>query len=236
MNKVNKMIATGATLMSLTVATFGAPAMVAADGTGQIETGSGLYMVKNLTTGTAYATTASANACEELQYSVRLHNTGFTAVNNINLKATLPAAASTTNTSNVTATYTDGVETSATGSVAVTLSSAQSVNFEAGTAKLYDGQGNLVKSLDDAVVGNGVDLGSLNGSTTEYITFKAKVNCPPTTPPTTVTTTTPPKPATPAAPTTLVNTGAGDVAAVAAVATAAGAFGYRRFLSRRLSA
>ncbi len=179
MKILTKVIATGTALTSLSFASLTlAPAMVSADGTGQIEGGSTVYQIKNLTEGTPYTNSANAKACEELEYSIRLHNSGYTAVNNINVVATLPSAASTSNTSTMTATYTDGVVPSTTASATVNLDSAQSISYEAGTTKLYNASGSLIKTEGDNINSSGVNVGSLNGSTTEFLNFKAKINCP----------------------------------------------------------
>ena len=176
MNRLKKMMIVLAAFTSLSLTAFSlTPAY--ADGTGQIEGGSGVYEIKNLTENGAYSNSIIAQPCEELQYSIRLHNSGFVAVNNINLTAPISSGASTTNTSTMTATYTDGVVPSTTTSATVTFGSAQSISYESGTTKLYDGNGNLVKTLPDGVTTSGLGLGSLNGSTTEYVNFKAKVGC-----------------------------------------------------------
>ncbi|HEX4774296.1 MAG TPA: hypothetical protein VH234_02160 [Candidatus Saccharimonadales bacterium] len=157
----------------------GSAPIVSADGTGQIEGGAAVYQVKNLTESGAYGDNVSAKACEELQYGIRLHNSGFVAVNNINVKVDLPSSASTSNTSTMTATYTDGIVPSTTDTTAVAFANAQSISFTDDSTTLFDGNGNAVKTFTGHdIIGNGLSLGSLNGSTTEYLTFQAKVNCP----------------------------------------------------------
>jgi uncharacterized repeat protein (TIGR01451 family) len=204
------------------------------------------YSVANLTQNTKYSNQTNANACDELEYSIRMHNPSYSAVNNIVVKASLPATASTKNTSNMTVSYSDGVNSPASGTVTVNLTSAQKITYESGSGVLYNGSGNVIKALPDGITNSGVNVGSLNGSTVEYVNFKAKVNCPappetcktnpklcpPSTPPST-----PPTSTTPASPTptTLVNTGPGETAALFAVAMIAGTLGYRKFLSRRLT-
>lgn len=180
MNRLHKAIATSATVLGLLAANlFGMAPMALADGTGQIEGGPDVYLVKDLTSGGAYGDNITAAACDELQYSIRLHNSGFTAVNNINLKAALSSAATTSNTSTVTATYTDGIVPSTSDTTKVNFATAQSISYESGTTQLFDGSGHLVGAQPDGIVGSGISLGSLNGSTTEFVNFKAKVNCPP---------------------------------------------------------
>lgn len=106
-----------------------------------------------------------------------------------------------------------------------------------------DGVNQVADKLNDTIVGsNGTFLGDMHGcfQYSGYVTLKVKVNMPskppvtppktpPKTPPTT-TTTTPTS-----TPTTLVNTGPGDVIGAFAAVSAAGALGYRVYLSRRLA-
>jgi hypothetical protein len=202
----------------------------AADSPGQIG-GGDIYRVKNITKNTDFADLTTANACDELQYKIRLHNSRFGEVTNIVANATLPAGPNSV--SKMTVNYTsEGPETSVSDTATVNLSTAQNINYVNGSTQLLDGNNNVIKALSDGVTAGGVNVGDLKGSTTEFVQFKAKVNCPtpPQTPPTT-----PATPAAPGAPTTLVNTGAGSVAAIFAAATVAGVAAYRFVLGRRLS-
>jgi hypothetical protein len=119
----------------------------------------------------------------------------------------------------------------------------QYVNGSAVFTHKPDGKNEVTDKLNDTIVGsNGTFLGDMHGcfQYSGYVTLKVKVNMPgkppvtppktppktpPTTPPTTTTTT----------PTTLVNTGPGDVIGAFAAVSAAGALGYRVYLSRRLA-
>lgn len=143
------------------------------------------YQVKNVTQSGSYGGTATAAACDELQYHFRFNNVAYGTISNITVKASLTSGAVTTNNSSITATGTNGVgDTTSTGSsVAVNLSSAQTVAYEAGSTQLLDANGQLVKALPDGIVSGGVNIGDLAGSATESVVFKAKVNCP-TPPPT----------------------------------------------------
>lgn len=216
----------------------GLVADVSASSPGQIG-GGDIYKIKNLSQNTKYSTQATAGQCEELEYSLTLHNPGYGTISNVLVKATLPAGASTSNTSNATVTYTDGIGSPVNASATVSLNPALGVDYENGTAKLFDGNGNVIRSLPDGVINGGVNIGSLAGSTTEYVNFKAKTSCkqlpppptpPPVTPPSTPPTTPPQTP-----PTTLVNTGPGDVIGIFSAVSVAGALGYRIYLSRRLA-
>lgn len=242
--KVKSLVLSAAAAIIVPVA--GLAGAVSADSPGQIG-GGDIYSVKNLTQNTKYSNSTTANACDEVQYSVRLHNPTFSGVKNIVVKASLPAGASTSNTSQMIITYTDGVASPVSDTAVVNLTSAQSISYESGSAVLYGTGGQVIRALPDGIVnGAGVNVGSLSGSTTEYVNFKAKVSCPtpptcktnctpqpPVTPPSTPNT--PSTPAQPGQPTTLVNTGPGSDVAVFLAATLVGMLGYRKYLSRRLS-
>jgi hypothetical protein len=228
MSKVSKIVASLAVVPVLAIsgtAIAGSPGQLA---------GGDNYQVKNLTQKGSYANTISATCNDEVEYSMQLSNTQFGSLKNVTLKATLPSDGGV---STATATTDLGGNSGTSDTVTVNLGSKQTQTIENGTTVLYDDSGNAIKTLPDAITSNGVNIGTLNGSTTEYVNFKAKVNCPtppkpPVTPPST-----PQTPATPgvAGPTTLVNTGPGSAIAAFVAATIAGAFGYRRLLSRRLS-
>lgn len=225
MSKVSKIVAGLAVVPVLAIsgsALAGSPGQLA---------GGDNYQVKNLTQKGSYANTISATCNDEIQYSMQLSNTQFGALKNVTLKATLP---SNGGVSTATATTDLGGNSGTSDSVTVNLGANQTQTIENGTTVLYDDSGNAIKTLPDTITAGGVNIGTLDGSTTEYVNFKAKVNCPtspvtpPTTPPTTTTTTT-------STPTTLVNTGAGSVAAIFAAAVVAGVVAYRFVLGRRLS-
>ncbi len=233
MKRQFKLVATG--LTSLAVAAFTLSPFATADSPGQIG-GGDIYRIKNLTQNVDYTDPASANACDTLEYKVRLHNSRFDSVTNIVASADLPSNSSTTNVSKMTVTYSGGVANNVSDTATLNLSSAQSVSYVGGTTQLLDKDNNVVKALPDGVTQNGVSIGDLNGSTVEFVQFQAKVNCPtpPVTPPVTPPSTPPATPGQPT-PTALVNTGPGSVAAIFAAATAAGTIVYRRLLTRRLS-
>ncbi len=221
--KVKTIVLSAATAAIIPAFSIAAP--VAADSPGAIG-GGDIYRVKNITQNTAFADSTNANACDELQYKVLLHNTGFGAANDITISAT------TSSVSTATVNYDGDGPQSVSDTATVNLSSAQNIAYESGSTQLLDSKSNVVKSLPDGVTGAGVNAGDLDGSTAEFVAFKAKVNCPtkpPVTPPST--------PQTPgvAGPTTLVNTGPGSAIAAFVAATIAGAFGYRKYLSRKLS-
>ena len=183
---------------------------------GQLSGGPGntLYQVKNLTQKGAYASAISGTACnDEIQYSMELSNTEFGALTNVILTATLP---SNGGTSTATATTDLGGTSGTTSSVTVTLGSGQTISYENGTTQLFDDKGNVIKTLPDTITTSGVNIGTLIGSTTEFVNFKAKVSCPTTPTPTPTPTPTTPKT------TTLPNTGAGDVVGIFTGVSAAG--------------
>lgn len=164
------------------VPVFGIAAHAMADSPPQLGGGSDVYVVKNLTQGGDYTSIVNANACEELKYSIRLHNTAYSAFQDVKVSVNLPSNSSTSNTSTMTATTNLGGNSGTSDTATVDLSSAQTISYENGTATLYDANGNVIRTLPDTITSSGVDIGSLNGSTTEFVQFQAKVSCP-TTPP-----------------------------------------------------
>lgn len=146
---------------------------VSAASAGQLAGGDN-YVVKNVTKGGAYANSVSATCNEEVQFSMQLSNTQFGALNDVTLKATLP---STGGTSTATATTHLGGATGTSDSASVTLGANQTINYTAGSTVLYDGNGSVIRTLSDGVTAGGVNLGTIEGSTTKFVNFKAKINC-----------------------------------------------------------
>jgi hypothetical protein len=166
--------------ISKTVAALAFVPIVAISGTafagspGQLAGGSN-YQVKNLTQGGSYSSSISATCNDEIEYSMQLSNTQFGALNNVTLKATLP---SNGGTSTATATTDLGGTSGTSDSVNVNLGSGDTQTLENGTTVLYNGSGSAIETLPDTVATSGVNIGTLEGSTTEYVNFKAKVGCP----------------------------------------------------------
>ena len=77
MKSLSKLVAlTAVGIITVALATFSL-SPVFADSPGQLGGGSEVYKVKNLTQSGSYANTITANACDEVQYSILLHNTSF---------------------------------------------------------------------------------------------------------------------------------------------------------------
>jgi hypothetical protein len=179
MKYLSKYVASVAGLMVFAVAAF-SMSPVLADSPGQLLGGSGVYVVKDVTQKGAYANTITAGSCDELEYSVMLTNGAYGSLSNVVVKANLPSDSASSNTSTMTATTASGGTTGTTGSVKVNLSSAQSISYISGTTELYNAQGTVIEKLPDTVTSNGVNVGTILGSTTEFVNFEAKVNCSPT--------------------------------------------------------
>jgi hypothetical protein len=161
-----------AALAVVPVMAFATPAL--ADSPGQLE-GGNVYVVKNLTQGGSYSTTINTACNDEVQYSIRLHNIAFGGLTNIKVSANLISG-------QMTATPDQGADWGTTASVKVNLPANGSLNVEADTTNLYNSSGSVIKTLPNGITTSGVNAGDLNGSTTEFVIFKAKVACPPVTP------------------------------------------------------
>lgn len=174
-----------------------------AQGTGQIESGNTIFQVRNLTKNGTYSDKITAKECDELVYSIRLHNTGFTTVNNVKIKVNINSNSNNSNTSKLSLSYSDGMASSASATNTIKFDSNQSIKYLSSSARYYDVNGNIISSPADGVTENGVDLGSINGSTTRFLNFHAKVSCPSDKTPAVITTTS-----------TLPETGPGNIVAI----------------------
>lgn len=132
------------------------------------------YLVKNLTQNGSYSNNITAACNDEVEYSMQLTNTQFGALDNVTLKATLP---STGGLSTATATTDLGGASGTSDTATVTLASGLTQTLENDTTVLYDGHGNPIRTLPNTIT-SGVNLGTIVGSSTEFVNFKAKVSCP----------------------------------------------------------
>jgi len=194
--------------------------------------GGDIYRVKNVTQGSGYADTTSANACDTLQYQVRLHNPGPDAVlNNVKVSVAFGTAATTHDTSIITARADNASPSSTSDTATANISSAQTESYVAGSTQLLDPNGNVIQTLPDGITGSGVNIGTLGISlgNIRYVRFQMKVSCPskPTPTPTPIT------PVSTPAPKALPNTGAGDVLGIFAGASAAGTAAHMAVSARR---
>jgi hypothetical protein len=173
MKSLNKLAATVAFVPVLAISSTafaGSPGQLA---------GGPNYQVKNLTQNGSYSSSISATCNDEVEYSMQLSNTQYGALNNVTLKATLP---SNGGQSTATATTDLGGTSGTSDSVSVSLGSGDTQTLEDGTTVLYNGSGSAIETLPDSVTTGGVNIGTLDGSTTEYVNFKVKVGCPAPTP------------------------------------------------------
>lgn len=192
---------------------------------GQIE-GGNIYRIKNVTKNSDFVDPASADACNELQYRVRIHNPGPSTISNVNVKATLAAGAATRHVSTVTVSASDADPASTSDGASVNLSSSQSLSYVAGSTQLLGANGEFMQTLPDSITTSGVNIGSVGVSIDKkrFVQFKVKVSCPQPTP-----TPTPTPPVVKQKVTELPDTGAGSVISVVAGASALGAAGHYAF-------
>lgn len=163
----------------LTIAVLSLTGTTSAIGEGQIE-GGDIYRVRNVTKNTAFSDPASAGKCETVQYKVRMHNPGPGEVSNVNVKVSLPAAASTQNVSTATITAQNAQPATKSDTATVNLSEALKVSYIGGSTQLLDTNSNVISSLPDGITGGGVNVGKVGVSLKEikFVQFKAKTDCP----------------------------------------------------------
>lgn len=152
------------------------PASALADSLGQLTSDANTFMVANQTQNGSYANTVNANCNEELLYSVRLHNSEFGGLTNVQVSANLMSG-------KMTAVPAQGTSQGASGSVTVNLPANGSLAYQSDSTVLYNANGGVIGALPDGITTVGVNAGNINGSTTEFVNFKAKVACPPVTTP-----------------------------------------------------
>jgi len=220
-----KKLAIFAALVALVVPSLFAPSAFA-ESPGQLAGGTNIYQVRNVTTNTEYSQTASVKCGETVKYSIKLSNTEYGLLSNINAKASL-----TSGTATVSATNSENETVTTSGKVTVTLEKG-SLNYIAGSTQVVDADGKATV-VSDGITSTSVNVGTLNGSTHKYVQFQAKLSCPtapPVTPPVT-------PPTTPETPTELPQTGTTEnVAAVLGLGAIVAATSYfvasRRALNR----
>ena len=149
---------------------FAAP--VLADSPGQLSNGPTNYKVRNVTQNGAYAQSVSAACNETVKYSVTLANSDYGMLTDLTLKANL-----TSGDINASAKNVNGDTTSVAGKATVSVPANASLGYVAGSTVRINGDNTQQTNLADGVAGNGVNVGSLNGSTYIFVQFQAKVNC-----------------------------------------------------------
>ncbi len=239
---MRKLSTLAAGLAIIPVLVFSGSAFATNQNPGQIEQGD-IYRVKNITTNSSFADNITATCGDTVEYRVRIHNGGPATLTNVNVAATLNGASSTSHGSQVSLTADNNLHNATvTANSGVNTSAATTASYVSGSTQLLNysttpGGESVLRNLPDGILSNGVNIGNIGPLTTdtEEVQFQAKLSCPtppkpPVTPPAT-----PGTPGAPAAPTALVNTGPGSDAAIFVIAMIAGTFGYRRYLSRRLS-
>lgn len=211
---MNVKVKTAAATIVTAAALVAAP--VAATSPGQLATGSNVFKIKDVTQNGAYSASVGNVACGDvLEYSVYLHNMDYGSLSNVTVKAAIGGNSTVNVTTNL------GGNTGTSGAVSVGLGAGQSLSYQSGSTQLFDGNGKLISNLADGVASGGVNIGTINGSTTEFVNFKAQVNCP-------VTPSVTPQPT----PAPLPQTGPSDLAGLAGIG-GTGAIGYAAMAYRR---
>ncbi len=165
---MKKLSVIAAALVAVSSLAFAAP--VFADSPGQLASGPDLYQVRNVTKNSGYASSTSASCDETVKFSIKLSNSEFGLLTNVNVKAPLGGTmtASATNAANKS--------TSVSGSVSVNTGQGKLVYVPGSTVNL-DVNGGHIKNLADGITTTGANKGNLNGSTREFVQFQAKVTC-----------------------------------------------------------
>ncbi|MGH7233842.1 MAG: hypothetical protein ACREF7_00125, partial [Candidatus Saccharimonadales bacterium] len=160
--------------------------LVGATGIGQIEGGSSNYTIANVSKGTGFSNTQSADACNVVEYRLHLYNPGPDPISDVKVEATINTMTPYTQyVSTATAFAPNSLSPQVNFQATLNLSSAQTQSYVKNSTVLLDSAGNVLKSsangtLADTVTmgAGGIDIGSLGESVQEYLEFKAQVSCP----------------------------------------------------------
>lgn len=174
---MSKLSASLATLLAVPALALASTAYAVAPG--QIE-GGDIYRIKNLTKNVDFTDPASADACNELMYKVRIHNPGPSPITEVKVKATVVSGVATSHTSTVTVSSPTAMPTTTEDTATVNLSSAQSLTYVSGSTQLLDTNNNFISNLPDGITNSGVNIGTVGVSVGEkrFVQFKVKVSCP----------------------------------------------------------
>lgn len=220
---MSKLSVLAAAVAVVPVLTFSGSALAA--GMGQIE-GGDIYRVKNVTKNIDFINSVNATCGDTVQFKVRIHNPGPSKIDNVKVVATLPSAAATSFTSNVTVSSPNADPTSTSDSATVTSDKTVKLSYINGSTELLGAHDAKMRTLPDTITSTGVTLTDGVGVSVEekrFVQFSAKLTCE----------TTPTPPTTTNKPAELAKTGPGDVAALFAVVAAAGAVAYNWVLRRQ---
>ncbi len=170
-----------ATLLIAFVATMVVSPLALAAVPGGFEMGD-FYRAKNDTKGGDFSDPVSAAPCDALTLRMRLHNPGPSAVNNVNVKATIPSGTGTSFSSLATVTAADADPQTVTDTVAIQVSQSAKINYVPGSSQLLDANGGVLQTLPDGALQSGVNIGNVGVSTQQkrFVQFKLKLDCPET--------------------------------------------------------
>jgi hypothetical protein len=153
---------------------------------GQIVGGNQNYKIANVTKGSDFANPQSADACDVLEYRLRLYNPGPSPLNDVKVEASINTMTKYTAANSTATVYTADGETKLVAFQAtVNISTPQTQSYVAGSTQLLDSAGNVIKSssagtLADTITmgGGGINVGTVGDSVTEYLKFKTQLSCP----------------------------------------------------------
>ena len=152
---MSKLSVLAAAVAVVPVLTFSGSALAA--GMGQIE-GGDIYRVKNVTKNIDFINSVNATCGDTVQFKVRIHNPGPSKIDNVKVVATLPSAAATSFTSNVTVSSPNADPTSTSDSATVTSDKTVKLSYINGSTELLGAHDAKMRTLPDTITSTGVTL------------------------------------------------------------------------------
>ncbi len=151
---------------------------------GQIE-GGAIARIADITRGTGFSSALRARPCDVLLYRIRLYNPGSADLHHVRVAGSInPITPYKVIIPTIAVYAPDGDPQQVFIQPRIFLPKARTQSYVAGSTVMLNSTGAVVRrsatrQLSDAITttGNGIDVGSVDVGITEFIDFRAKVNC-----------------------------------------------------------
>lgn len=162
------------------VIAFVAPSMAQASTRSTIE-GGDIYRVRNVTKGTDFRNTTSADKCDELEFRVRIQNTGSkNSLNNVKVRTAGSSSSANQHTSTVTIKATNAHADPVSDTATINLPDSSKITYVSGSTQLLNPSGKVLQKINDMSSDTGVIIDSVGPvKDRRFVQFKVKVDCTP---------------------------------------------------------
>ncbi len=159
--------------------------IVSTPGTGQIVAGNHNLVIADLTRRSSFQNHQRAQACDLLQYRVRIYNPGPGDLSNVRISASVNTITRYSHIVPTITVYTpNGAITEVSFQATIDLPTAQTQAFVPYSTQMLNSAGQVIKSsaeksLEDGITasGYGINIGAVDVGVTEYILFRTELSC-----------------------------------------------------------